>query len=251
MGDIECLSPRCLVQNLQRSAARWRGEALRLHLLLGNNVSARSPHRCPGAPCAANGTPNLSTQQQCGSLAAAEACYLHWRREAGHLSCRLNGVGPSGGFCLHKHRERVGGNFMLSHGLARALGTLFENASVLDIGAGLGQYGTFFARHHPTVRWTGIDGAEGVEEATSGRVRFVELADGLLPSLQHSADWVLALEVIGQPRFSRLRRLVAFRLPSLYMFAAWRLRIMGLAHTTSCVAERMAHTSVSSSPTPR
>ena len=38
-----------------------------------------------------------------------------------------------------------------------------------DFGAGAGLYGRYFAKHAPTVRWVGVDGADNVEVATDGQ----------------------------------------------------------------------------------
>jgi hypothetical protein len=55
---------------------------------------------------------------------------------------------------------------------------------VVDLGCGQGQYGRYFRRHAPSVEWLGVDGAEGVEFATGGFVRFADLSNGLPSSLQ-------------------------------------------------------------------
>ena len=80
--------------------------------------------------------------------------------------------------------------------LAANLAGMFANASVLDIGCGIGQYGEYLRRHSPGIEWVGIDGAERVEEATHGHVRFADLTDGL-PRWATSRpwDWVMAIEV--------------------------------------------------------
>ena len=88
-----------------------------------------------------------------------------------HLPCR-SGVfppAPTGGYCLTPTKRNVGGNYFLPKHLAAELGAQFAGSSVLDLGCGIGQYGTYFAMHHPAVRWTGVDGAERVEESTAGK----------------------------------------------------------------------------------
>ena len=131
-------------------------------------------------------------------LAAAEAAALRWRRVAGTLSCHHTGVGPTGGFCPRS--MTTGGDAgCLPKKLASRLGLLFANSSVLDYGCGMGRYGHFFTAHAPTVRWTGVDGAEGVEETTKGHVRFAELTDPLPSAIRRLGpapwDYVLSIEV--------------------------------------------------------
>jgi hypothetical protein len=70
-----------------------------------------------------------------------------------------------------------------------------SRASVLDLGAGLGQYGHALLSADSRVAWHGYDGAGNVEEATGSFVRFVDLT---LPLSLPRADWVLSLEV-GEP----------------------------------------------------
>ena len=67
-----------------------------------------------------------------------------------------------------------------------------SRASVLDLGAGLGQYGHALLSADSRVAWHGYDGAGNVEEATGSFVRFVDLT---LPLSLPRADWVLSLEV--------------------------------------------------------
>ena len=127
-------------------------------------------------------------------LEAEETNYIRWRRHAGALACDLSGSGPSGGFCLNSGQRKRGGNHMMAHALADLLAELLVNATVLDVGAGLGQYGQYFESHAPSVRWTGIDGAENIELVTGGRVGFADIADGLPPALRRRFDWVMSIE---------------------------------------------------------
>ena len=66
--------------------------------------------------------------------------------------------------------------------------------SVVDFGAGVGQYGHALRSRFPRARvhWRGYDGAGDVEEYTQGRVSYVDLT---LPLALPRADWVLSLEV--------------------------------------------------------
>lgn len=60
----------------------------------------------------------------------------------GALSCKVQGVGPTGGFCLSVESpgESPGLN-TVDEGYAELLGELFTGQSVLDVGTGLGNYG--------------------------------------------------------------------------------------------------------------
>lgn len=128
---------------------------------------------------------------------AAQALQYKWRRAAGMLSCARLGIGPTGGFCESARASRTLSNERIAKGLAHGLGELFSGLSVLELGCGLGQYGEYFARNHSSVRWLGLDGAEGVEEATKGHVHFADLSEGIPPAVLrlNSWDWVLSLEV--------------------------------------------------------
>lgn len=64
--------------------------------------------------------------------------------------------------------------------------------SVLDLGAGVGQYGHALLSLRPHTRWMGFDGAGNVEEMSNG---FVGYADLTLPAALPRADWVVSLEV--------------------------------------------------------
>ena len=71
----------------------------------------------------------------------------------------------------------------------------------------MGRYGQHFAQSASNVTWVGLDGAEGIEEATSGRVRFADLAEGLPYDIRaHSWTHVLSIEVAEHvPRASEGR----------------------------------------------
>ena len=73
--------------------------------------------------------------------------------------------------------------------------------SVLDLGAGVGQYG--HALVPEGLQWRGYDGAGDVEDYTGGYVRYADLTAPM--ALPQRADWVLCLEV-GEhvPRESEL-----------------------------------------------
>ena len=104
-------------------------------------------------------------------LFQTEAAAAKAREELGVLHCKRYGVGPSGGYCLKANHQLVGGNDCLPHALADAMGRSYAGSTVLDLGCGIGRYGAYFAEHHPTVRWLGLDGAEHVAAATNGSVQ--------------------------------------------------------------------------------
>ena len=58
--------------------------------------------------------------------------------------------------------------------------------SVVDMGAGIGQYGRALLSRDPRHRWRGYDGAGNVEEVTSGFVSFFDLT---IPLSLQRADW--------------------------------------------------------------
>ena len=74
-------------------------------------------------------------------------------------------------------------------GVASAGGAL---QSIIDFGAGVGQYGHALRSRGARVRWHGYDGAGDVTDFTHG---FVSFADLTLPLALPKADWVVSLEV--------------------------------------------------------
>lgn len=145
-----------------------------------------------------------ASSESCDTEAEAwDAVALRMRGIAGSASCKKQRIGPTGGYCLSSHKARKDGNDCLSEQLAISLHTqaftnnlTLSNVSVLDLGCGVGQYGSWFRKHAPAVKWTGVDGAENVEQATNGTVTFVDLTEGLPRSIRRSSyDWVMSLEV--------------------------------------------------------
>jgi len=71
---------------------------------------------------------------------------------------------------------------------------LFRHKRVLDLGAGIGQYGLALTNKYPGMEWKGLDGAVNVESFTDGLVKWADLTKPLfLPDAPF--DWVLCLEV--------------------------------------------------------
>jgi hypothetical protein len=113
-----------------------------------------------------------------------------WRSYAGKISCKYNGIGPTGGFCLSPNRKSVGGNDCIDKKFATFLMFLFTNSTVTDFGCGLGQYGKEFQKKG--VHWIGYDGAENIESVTNGFVKFLDLTE------EHDinkSDWTMSIEV--------------------------------------------------------
>eukprot|EP00887_Chlorella_sp_A99_P002864 scaffold6.g2864.t1 len=124
---------------------------------------------------------------------------LKLRVEYGEAHCRTHGFGPTGGFCLpiltnaSAGAEGIGGNDYLDATLCTQMAHLLRGQRVLDLGAGVGNYGRCLAAVNASIAWTGYDGSEGVERATDGYVKFMDLA---MPQfLEERYDWVVSLEV--------------------------------------------------------
>lgn len=82
-------------------------------------------------------------------------------------------------------------HFPADEGVGYELLALFGNTDVLDLGAGVGQYGVYFQDERRRGSYVAFDGAFNVDVYTEG---FVHHAD-LTKPLRYSADWVLSLEV--------------------------------------------------------
>ncbi|CAF0774187.1 unnamed protein product [Adineta steineri] len=113
------------------------------------------------------------------------------------LSCKCNGIGPTGGFCLDRDKIHVGGNQAWCKNLAKELRRLFDKQSVYDFGAGLGWYGkALLANETDGYRMTSykaFDGAENLDIIFPDR--FVTHLDLSQPAYMEAKDWVLSLEV--------------------------------------------------------
>ena len=180
-----------------------------------------------------------------------------WRRAAGMLACQRFGSGPNGGFCQYITSRNKKSNECIARGFAMELRLLFAGSSVVDMGCGLGQYGVFFENVTtvsqnisgstltsvplPPVRWLGIDGSEGIDEATKGRVRFVDLASGIPPPIARLGpwDWVMSVEVAehvptqGEPSF--MHDLVAHARTGVVL--SWARPNQGGRHHVNCQDE--------------
>jgi hypothetical protein len=140
------------------------------------------------------------------------------RRTLGRHRCPSGGsssLGQNGGWCLvgGNHRDeccsakdptckrcRFGYYIPWPHaeadtGLGKALASFFAGKSVIDLGAGVGQYGQYFKAHPSAdgaVQYRGYDGAENAEEYTNG---FLQWADLSWETDIEPAEWVMSFEV--------------------------------------------------------
>ena len=119
------------------------------------------------------------------------------RKAHGALSCKCNGIGPTGGFCLDRNKVHVGGNQMWCQNLAKEFRQLFNKQSVYDFGAGLGWYGKALLANdtdgYSVTSYTAFDGAENVDLIfPDGFVKHLDLSQ---PIRLPPKDWVLSLEV--------------------------------------------------------
>ena len=128
-----------------------------------------------------------------------EANLQDLRRVLARLVCvNDSSLTPSGAYCLHSRDPPVLlgpekwplglHHFPADSGLVELLQPIFYGKSVLDLGAGCGQYGAELKE----VDYRGFDGALNVEEFTIGRVAWADLS---LPLLADPADFVMMLEV--------------------------------------------------------
>lgn len=134
----------------------------------------------------------LTTLQQ--QLKSCRDNKLRIRRDYGRFFCQSNNydLGPYGGFCASPRLPTL---HYLDVSLANGLLDLFQQAqarTVIDFGAGLGQYDTGWRAKGLVVH--AYDGAEGIEEFTNGSVTWLDLSEPVFDEVPH-ADWVVSLEV--------------------------------------------------------
>jgi len=106
------------------------------------------------------------------------------------LSSPVSGTSNTGGWCS----DATGREHRTDQALARALSCLLVGRTAASLGDGLGEYGRAIADTGLAERVDSFDGAPFVEEATAGRVRFLDLAvpQYWLPVY----DWTVCLEVL-------------------------------------------------------
>lgn len=135
------------------------------------------------------------------------ACHYYDAPEPAARPPCFGGVSTSGGWCLGGPWPAYN-HVRASRELARLIGALVQGGSVLDLGAGSGQFGYCF-NHSDCAKdlgviWEGFDGAPNVEEYTANaratqvfelpQVRYANLAQ-IVPGLLPVSDWVMSLEV--------------------------------------------------------
>jgi hypothetical protein len=145
--------------------------------------------------------------------AQAQRQFIH-RKKTSLQSCldTISGVTTSGGWCLSKEKMRVvalpndqsydlpyvnGKHVEADALIVEQLDLLLKNAkgtyeSVIDFGAGVGQYGHALLAKDPRHRYLGFDGAGGSEKVSHHFLSFFDLS---VPLSLPRADWVLSLEV--------------------------------------------------------
>ena len=67
--------------------------------------------------------------------------------------------------------------------------------SIVDIGAGVGQYGRWFNHYEPKIEYHGFDGSGNIESFTNGFVSWIDVTDPLFHTVNVTADFVMSLEV--------------------------------------------------------
>ncbi|KAI9004553.1 hypothetical protein DFJ74DRAFT_693703 [Hyaloraphidium curvatum] len=150
----------------------------------------------PCAPCGCDPAESSSLRAQLDSL----------RAQFSRAACRdENATAASGAWCVfpsQKGEMLAPGHPMAREphwpadaGMAGFLLRLFPpGCEVLDLGAGVGQYGHYFAQRNASFSWRGVDGALNGPEFTRGFVAHAELS---VPIAVRSEpfDWVMSLEV--------------------------------------------------------
>lgn len=113
-------------------------------------------------------------------------------------------VSERGGWCLKKGRGSIApGRPMARHHQVADSGiadTIYEivgsNNSLIDLGAGIGQYQIYFMTQEKHFkRYLAYDGAQNVESFTFGAVRYIDLSRPINFFTNEISDWVMSLEV--------------------------------------------------------
>ena len=116
--------------------------------------------------------------------------------------------GPDGGFVFTGSKAWPARGSFLDEGLAIGIASLMasdNSTSLLDVGAGSGQYGAFYharrASGLPAPMWSGVDGARGVAEYTrrfgppGAQTAHVNLCDASAAARVGVHDWAVSLAV--------------------------------------------------------
>ena len=122
--------------------------------------------------------------------------FLHSMLAKIACSGRETEVTETGAWCLRKASDYMGHPLAELHfmdkGIADTILSL-QPTSVLDVGAGSGQYGRYFKSINPGIEYSAVDGALNVEEFTDGFVQWNDLTKPLHPGKHF--EWVMSLEV--------------------------------------------------------
>eukprot|EP01031_Cornospumella_fuschlensis_P030309 gene30309-36623_t len=112
---------------------------------------------------------------------------------------------PDGRWCLEVEpnkfiapgRPLARHHIVADEGIARVIAEIVPSTdSLIDIGAGIGQYQVWFMNNHKTFRkYLAFDGAPNVEEFTFGIVRYLNIAQYVHWHAHEVSDWTLSLEV--------------------------------------------------------
>lgn len=134
---------------------------------------------------------------------------LKFRKKASMDQCADNVKTNTGGWCLNKDKRRM---VVLPNNQSYRLPTNHQEAddlileqldlllkqsdgkylSVIDFGAGVGQYGHALLAKSLNHRYMGYDGAGDIEKYSQG---FLSFFDFTIPLSLNRADWMLCLEV--------------------------------------------------------
>ena len=144
-----------------------------------------------------------------------------WRRIASEYYCKyspIDSVDVNGGWCLRDRRADEGDwgkpdaifplhpaahHVKADTGIVSAIAKYIlsnttdtnKTITIIDIGAGVGQYGNWFANHAPQISWQGYDGAGNIETFTNNQVKWIDATEPVFDTINGTADWVMSLEV--------------------------------------------------------
>jgi len=150
-----------------------------------------------------------ATVQQCAAACSRSSKFSHLKRNLyallnySFLSRGTQSISASGAWFLEPKGGEIAPGYPMAKlhvpadlGVAKILDHYIEDGQyVLDIGAGIGQYGHYFSRNRPNVIWEGLDGAINVENFTKYFVKYQDLTTPLWNSAYDAYHWVVCLEV--------------------------------------------------------
>lgn len=127
--------------------------------------------------------------------------FLHDRMADLLCADKYDGHTETGAWCLRKANEQEGIPMADLHYLDKHIADVIlhvvgPRGTLLDVGAGSGQYCHFLAKRRDAgATCDSVDGALNVESFTQGRVQWADLTQPLLLDTRDKYDWVLSLEV--------------------------------------------------------